>query len=77
MQQDMFTQASPLCGVQVKLARNIDQQQPCHRNVAIVHPGKGPHAGELRCADCDRHRGWLSKEAGARLLAIIEKGNAL
>ena len=64
---------SPLLGLQVKLERNIDKTKPCHRNVATVHPGKGPHAGELRCADCDRHRGWLSKEAGEQLLAVIEK----
>ena len=69
----MFAQANPLCGLTVKLARNIDQQKPCHRNVATVHPGKGPHSGELRCADCDRHRGWLSKEVGTQLLAVIEK----
>jgi hypothetical protein len=75
MQEKLFTQAqrSPLHGLRVKLARNIDKTKPCHRNVATVHPGKGPHAGELRCADCDRHRGWLSKEVGTQLLAIIEK----
>jgi hypothetical protein len=73
MQPNMFAQISPLHGLKVKLARNIDQQKPCHRNIAIVHPGKGPHAGELRCADCDRHRGWLSKEAGTQLLAVTEK----
>jgi hypothetical protein len=73
MQQDMLVPAGPLFGLRVKLERNIDKTRPCHRNVATVHPGKGPHAGELRCADCDRHRGWLSKEAGTRLLAVIEK----
>jgi hypothetical protein len=73
MQQDMFAQASAFNGLTVRLERSIDQQKPCHRNMATVHPGKGPHAGELRCSDCDRHRGWLSKEAGTRLLAVIEK----
>jgi hypothetical protein len=72
MQQDMFAQASPLHGLTVRLERNIDRLKPCHRNMATVLPGKGPHAGELRCSDCDRHRGWLSKEAGAQLLAVIK-----
>jgi hypothetical protein len=73
MQQDMFAQASPLHGLTVRLERNIDRLKPCHRNMATVLFGKEPHASELRCSDCDRHRGWLSKEAGTQLLAVIEK----
>jgi hypothetical protein len=25
----------------------------------VIGEGAGPHAGSLRCAGCDRHRGWL------------------
>jgi hypothetical protein len=47
----------------VKLDRDIDRRNPCHRNLATVHPGKPPHAGELRCADCNAHRRWLPQQA--------------
>jgi hypothetical protein len=32
----------------------------CGTNVALVNPGRGPHAAELRCRNCDAHRQWLS-----------------
>jgi hypothetical protein len=50
--------ASPTIGLMVKLDRDIDRAQPCCDNIARILPGKPPHAGELRCAACDRHRGW-------------------
>jgi hypothetical protein len=52
---------SPAIGMTVRLDRDIDRLKPCHANIAIIHPGKGGHAGELRCATCGRHRGWASK----------------
>jgi hypothetical protein len=50
---------SSAIGMTVRLARDIDRQKPCCDNVAIVHPGKPPHAAELRCAGCGAYRGWL------------------
>src|SRR6266481_1500172 len=50
---------SPAIGMMVRLTRDIDRQKPCCDNLAIVGPGKPPHAGELRCAGCNAHRGWL------------------
>ena len=35
----------------------------CCNNVAVITPGTGPHAAQLRCAECDAHRGWLPKQA--------------
>jgi hypothetical protein len=49
---------SPTITMMVKLDRDIDRAQPCHDNIDRILPGKPPHAGELRCAACDRHRGW-------------------
>jgi hypothetical protein len=48
-------------GLRIKLDRPIDRERPCCKNICIIAAGKGPHAGELNCADCGRHRGWLSK----------------
>jgi hypothetical protein len=59
-QQELNTYAR-LTGLQVKLDRPIDRERPCCKNICVVGPSKGPHAGELRCADCKQHRGWLSK----------------
>ena len=75
MQQEMSTQpkTSPLTGLIVRLDRDIDRQSPCHGNFAIIHAGKGSHLGELRCKECNRHRGWIQKEMGAQLLAVIGK----
>jgi hypothetical protein len=51
----------PLIGLKIKLDRPIDRDRPCCRNICIIAAGKGPHAGELHCADCGQHRGRLSK----------------
>jgi hypothetical protein len=32
----------------------------CGSNVALVSLGRGPHAAELRCRNCDAHRQWLA-----------------
>jgi hypothetical protein len=51
-------------GVTPQLRVRLNQPlKDCCDNVAIVTPGKGPHAAELRCAGCDAHRGWLAKTA--------------
>jgi hypothetical protein len=52
---------APAIGLTVKLDRDIDRQRPCHNNLAVIHAGKPPHAGELRCATCGAHPGWASR----------------
>jgi hypothetical protein len=48
----------------VRLDRHCDRIAPCCDNLATIHPRyDGPHAAELRCAGCDKHRGWLPKVA--------------
>ena len=33
-----------------------------HTNHSVeISPGRGPHAGELRCIQCNIHLKWLSK----------------
>lgn len=32
----------------------------CGANIALICAGRGPHAAELRCRNCDRHVHWLS-----------------
>jgi hypothetical protein len=70
------TPASPLLGLRVRLDRPVDRERPCCRNIAVIHPGKGPHAGELTCTDCGQHRGWLSKTTAAWIVNIITRFGA-
>jgi hypothetical protein len=60
MNTDLFG-APTLLGLRVRLDRPVDRERPCCRNVCTIGAARGPHAGELRCADCGQHRGWLSK----------------
>lgn len=59
---DLFGNTQPPT-LRVRLARRIDSDKPCCENIAVVGPGKAPHAAELRCENCGTHRGWLPREA--------------
>jgi hypothetical protein len=62
-------------GLMVRMSRRIDNERPCCDNVCVIHPGKPPHVGELRCAGCGHHRGWLSHGAAEWLAdAVREHG---
>jgi hypothetical protein len=50
-----------LIGLKVKLDGPIDRERPCCLNICTVGSARGPHAGELICASCGQHRGWLSQ----------------
>jgi len=55
-----------LTGLLVKLDRPT-----CCQNICVIGPGKGPHTGELRCTDCNQHRGWLSQETACWIASVI------
>jgi hypothetical protein len=65
-----------LIGLRVRLDRPVDRERPCCRNVCTIGPARGPHAGELLCADCKQHRGWLSKSAAKWIEAVVSKFGA-
>ena len=81
MQQDLFgplpspslstLDTSPLDGMRLNLRRKIDSKKGCCRNFAIVRGGKGPHAAELKCAGCGKHRGWLPHFTANWLLTML------
>jgi hypothetical protein len=77
-QLDLFIAepASPILGLHVKIDRPIDRDRPCCENVCAIGPAKGPHAGELICADCGRHRGWLSKTTARWIEDVISRFGA-
>jgi hypothetical protein len=58
MNADLFGNPT-LVGLRVKL--DLDRERLCCRNICIIGPAEEPYAGSLRCIDCGRHRGRLSK----------------
>jgi hypothetical protein len=68
--------APTLVGLKVRMDRPIDRERPCCSNVCIIGPGKGPHAGELRCANCGQYRGWLSKQSAQWIGTVATKFGA-
>ena len=68
---DLFGEPTAPPAQIVRLDRSIDRERPCCQNLATIRPTPdGPHAAELRCAGCDRHRGWLPKEAMSFLAEV-------
>jgi hypothetical protein len=75
MMSDLFGNRT-LVGLQVKLDRPVDRERPCCRNICVIDPGKGPHVGELICADCGQHRGWLSKPTARWIENVVTRFGA-
>jgi hypothetical protein len=62
-------------GLRLKLDRTCDRGSGgCCDRRAIVCEGVGPHGHALRCARCNRHRGWLKRAAGDLLKAMQADG---
>jgi hypothetical protein len=65
--------SAALFGLKIKLDRACGGERRCHDNIVVINPGKPPHIGELRCSNCNVHRGWLSKATGAWILAVVKR----
>lgn len=74
-QLDLFIaeRETPLVGLGVKLDRPVDRDRACCGNIFIIGPGKGPHAGELSCADCGQHRGWISNATAYWIESVVAR----
>jgi hypothetical protein len=75
MSVDLFGHTDP-APLLVRLDRRCDRERPCCTNVAQIRPGRPPHAAELRCNECNRHRGWLPKAALDFLTATAQRFGA-
>jgi hypothetical protein len=40
---------------------------------AVLGSSRGPHAASIRCAECDRHRGWVSATTASFIGAVIDE----
>src|SRR5262249_30358073 len=69
----MSTHQITLLGLPVQLDRAGDRRNPCHDNRALICDGVAPHAYGLRCATCQRYRGWLGKPEADFLAEAIAR----
>jgi hypothetical protein len=67
---------TPLAGLRVKLNPPADHDRPCCANFCTIGPAKGAHAGELVCADCGQHRGWISNATACWIESVIARFGA-
>jgi hypothetical protein len=67
---------SPLVGLRVRMDRPVDRDRPCCRNFCTIGSTKGPHAGELICADCGQHRGWITNTVAYWIESVIARFGA-
>ena len=56
-----MTSTTGLAGFYVRLERTIDISCACGGTVVIVGEAATSHTASMRCAGCDRHRGWLPR----------------
>jgi hypothetical protein len=69
-----MTDAPLLTGLRIQLERTKDVPcGVCGQTVVVIGNGAGPHVASLRCASCDRHRGWLTKEIADFLVGTISR----
>jgi hypothetical protein len=64
---------TPLAGLRVKMDRPVDRAEPCCSNFCTIGPAKRPYAGELICADCGQHRGWISNDTADWIESVIAR----
>jgi hypothetical protein len=64
--------SSSASGIRVKLYRPGDREYGRCGNIAVITAGNLPHNASLVCADCGRHRGWLS----AAVITFIQETQA-
>jgi hypothetical protein len=61
-----------LTGLRIRLERTIDVPcGMCGQTIVVIENGDDAHVASLRCASCNRRRGWLPKAIADFLVATI------
>jgi hypothetical protein len=63
-----------IVGLHLRLDRSCDRRKPCCDRRGVICESVGPDGPALRCARCDRHKGWLKKSAAEVLQAMHRTG---
>ncbi len=59
----------PLHGLSVRLPTACR----CYSELAVIGPGKSPHAASLHCCECETHRGWIGHQTHKFLTETINQ----
>jgi hypothetical protein len=63
-----------LIGLPIKLERTIDGPcAACGDAAVVIGCGAEPNSASLRCASCDRHRGWLPAAIAEFLTNLVAR----
>jgi hypothetical protein len=68
MQPDLFAASEILHSPTVLMHSPCSK---CGAKTALIGTGKGPHAAELRCLNCNAHRQWISQENYRRIATFV------
>jgi hypothetical protein len=74
-QLDLFRQVAPLPPHDRSHGLSVQMAMPCRcgATLAVIGPGKAPHAAALHCEGCDVHRGWVSHATHRFLIELINR----
>jgi hypothetical protein len=67
---NIISTSCSLVGLTVRIP---DSCRGCGHDAARIGPPVGPNLAGLRCARCDRHRGWLPRTAHEFLTEVVNK----
>jgi hypothetical protein len=69
-----MTDIASIIGLRIQLDRTKDVPcGDCGQHDVVIGAGVGPHIASLRCARCDRHRGWLPRGLVEFLLDVTRR----
>ncbi len=74
-QLDLFDNTVTAPSTAALTGTRLHLPSPCHcgSSIVIVGSSAGPHSASIRCAECNQHRGWLSRAEHDRISAIVGK----
>jgi hypothetical protein len=72
-QLDLFDNTVTAPSTAAVTGTRLRLSSPCHcgSNIVVIGSSAGPHSASIRCAECNRHRGWLSRGETERIAAIV------
>jgi len=60
-------------GLKVRIERHLNCGNPDCKHIAVIGSTTEVHYGSLRCNDCDKHCGWLSKAAYNMIIEVQKR----
>jgi hypothetical protein len=71
-QSDLFLETAPSSDPLIGRPVTLDTPcRTCGSTTALIESGCGPHLGELRCRNCNKHRQWISRESYVAIAEFV------